>query len=98
MLILALFESQTIAILTTVAFFVIRQFESHVLTPWVHGQAVRVHPTLMLLAAVGGQVAGLAGAILAIPALTAQRVLYDFFRLNSTSVAEAQRAPITPVL
>lgn len=80
-LILALFESPTTAILTAVSFFAIQQFESNVLTPRVHGQAVRVHPILVLLAVVvGGQVAGLAGAILAVPALAILRVLLDFFR------------------
>lgn len=80
-LILALFESPTTVVLTAVAFFAIQQFESNVLTPRVHGQAVRVHPIIVLLAVVGGgQVAGLAGAILAVPALAMLRVLLDFFR------------------
>lgn len=80
-LILALFESPTTAVLTAVAFFAIQQFESNVLTPRVHGQAVRVHPIIVLLAVVGGgQVAGLTGAILAVPALAILRVLLDFFR------------------
>lgn len=42
---------------------------------------MRVHLVIVLLAVVGGaQVAGLAGAILAVPALAMLRVLLDFFR------------------
>jgi predicted PurR-regulated permease PerM len=81
-LILALFESPTTAVLTAVSFFAIQQFESSVLTPRVQGQAVRVHPILVLLAVVAGQVAGLDGAILAVPALAILRVILDFFCLR----------------
>jgi predicted PurR-regulated permease PerM len=80
-MILALFESPAIALLTAIAFFVIQQFESNVLSPRVYGQAVRVHPILVLLAVVGGgQIAGLTGAILAVPMLAVSRVLSDFLR------------------
>lgn len=81
-LILALFESPTTAVLTAVSFFAIQQFESSVLTPRVQGQAVRVHPILVLLAVVAGQVAGLDGAIPAVPALAILRVILDFFCLQ----------------
>lgn len=80
-LILAFLESPTTAVLTALAFLAIQQFESNVLSPRVHGQAVRVHPILVLLAVVGGgQIAGLNGALLAVPMLAVLRVLLDFLR------------------
>jgi len=52
-----------------------------VLTPRVQGQALRVHPIIVLLAVIGGgELAGLAGVIFAVPILAMMRVLLDFFR------------------
>ncbi len=80
-LVLALLESPTTVVLTALAFLVVQQFESNVLSPRVYGQAVRVHPILVILAVVGGgQIAGLAGAVLAVPMLAVSRVLLDFLR------------------
>ena len=80
-LILALFESPATALLTAVTFLAIQQFESNVLSPRVYGQAVRVHPIVVLLAVVGGgQIAGSTGAVLAVPMLAVLRVLFDFLR------------------
>ena len=80
-LVLALLESPMTVVLTSLAFLVVQQFESNVLSPRVYGQAVRVHPILVILAVVGGgQIAGLAGAVLAVPILAVSRVLLDFLR------------------
>jgi len=52
-----------------------------VLTPRIQGQALRVHPIIVLLAVIGGgEIAGLAGVIFAVPVLAMMRVLLDFFR------------------
>ena len=76
-----IFESPTIAVLTVVAYVLIQQLEGNFLTPRIQGQAVHVHPILVLLAVIGGgQLAGLAGVIFAVPALAVIRVFFDFFR------------------
>jgi len=76
------FESRTTTVLLVVASYVlIQQLESNVLTPRVQGQALRVHPIIVLLAVIGGgELAGLAGVIFAVPILAMMRVLLDFFR------------------
>ncbi len=76
------FESHTTtAILTIVAYVLIQQFEGNFLTPRVQGQALHVHPIIVLLAVIGGaQLAGLAGVIFAVPTLAVLRVFFDFFR------------------
>ena len=79
--VLALFESPLTALLTVLLYVGIQQLESNLLTPRIQGQAVGVHPVLILLAVVGAaEVAGLVGAVFAVPALAVLRVLWDFFR------------------
>lgn len=86
-LILALFISPTTAILTALAYLGIQQLEGNVLTPRIQGQALRVHPILVLLAVVaGGALGGLVGIILAVPVLAVFRVLLDFFRVRLRTV------------
>ena len=76
-----IFESPTIAVLTVVAYFLIQQLEGNFLTPRIQGQALHVHPIIVLLAVIGGgQLAGLAGVIFAVPTLAVLRVFFDFFR------------------
>nr|MDQ3387194.1 AI-2E family transporter [Actinomycetota bacterium] len=53
----------------------------NVLTPRIQGQALRVHPIIVLLAIViGGELGGLVGVIVAVPVLAVLRVLFDFIR------------------
>ena len=78
----SVFESKaTAAILTILAYVLIQQFEGNYLTPRIQGQALHVHPIIVLLAVIGGgQLAGLAGIIFAVPILAVFRVFFDFFR------------------
>lgn len=76
-----IFKSPTIAVLTVVAYVLIQQFEGSLLTPRIQGHALQVHPIIVLLAVIGGgQLAGLAGVVFAVPALAVARVFFDFFR------------------
>lgn len=46
----------------------VQQLEGHVLQPFILGRAVRVHPLAVILSvAAGGLVAGIAGAVIAVP-------------------------------
>jgi predicted PurR-regulated permease PerM len=68
-------------VLTVVAYVLIQQFEGNFLTPRIQGQALHVHPIIVLLAVIGGgQLGGLAGVIFAVPTLAVLRVFFDFFR------------------
>ena len=78
---IAAFISPKMAILTVLVYVGIQQLEGNVLTPRIQGDALRVHPILVFLAVIaGGQLAGLRGAIFAVPTLAVLRVLFDFFR------------------
>ena len=79
--VLALFVSPLTALLTVVLFIGIQQLEGNVLTPRIQAQAVNVHPIVVLLAVIGAaEIAGLVGAVFAVPTLAVLRVLWDFFR------------------
>ncbi len=70
----------------------IQQLENNVLVPKVMGDAVELHPAVMILAlVVGGALFGIGGAILAAPAVAAGRDLYryGFHRFGGLVPAEA---------
>ena len=61
------------AIAVLVLYLVVQQLENNVLVPIIQGDAVELHPSLVIFALIiGGSIAGLLGAILAIP-ITAAR-------------------------
>jgi len=92
--VLAFFQSPTTGILALVAYVLIQQLEGNYLTPRIQGQALHVHPILVLLAVIGGgQLAGLAGVIFAVPTLAVLRVFYDFFRARVRTSLEAEAPP-----
>ena len=79
--IVAFFISPTKGIIAALVYLGIQQLEGNFLTPRVQGEALRVHPTIVLLAIViGGGLGGLVGVIIAVPTLAVLRVLFDFFR------------------
>jgi predicted PurR-regulated permease PerM len=79
--ILALFQSPTTALLTILLFLAIQMLEGNFLTPKIQGQTLQVPSVLIFLAVIaGGEIAGLLGAILAVPFVAMLRVLFDFFR------------------
>jgi predicted PurR-regulated permease PerM len=76
-----IFESPTVAVLTVIFYILIQQFEGNFLTPRIQGRALNVHPILVLFAVIGGgEIAGLAGIVFAVPTVAVARVLFDFFR------------------
>jgi predicted PurR-regulated permease PerM len=73
------------AIAAVVLYTVIQQVENNLLVPKIQGDAVELHPSAVMLAlVVGGAIAGLLGAILALPITAAGRTLfrYLFHRLD----------------
>jgi predicted PurR-regulated permease PerM len=88
--VLAFFQSPTTGVLALVAYVLIQQLEGNFLTPRIQGQALHVHPILVLLAVIGGgQLAGLAGVIFAVPTLAVLRVFFDFFRARIRTSPDA---------
>ena len=70
----------------------VQQLESHVLQPFLLGRAVSVHPLAVVLAITAGVVvAGIVGALVAVPVAA---VLNGVFKhLHGASVAEAAVGP-----
>ena len=73
------------AIAAVVLYALIQQIENHVLVPKIQGDAVELHPTIVIMALViGGAIAGIFGAIFAVPITAAARDLfrYAFHRVD----------------
>jgi predicted PurR-regulated permease PerM len=73
------------AVAAVVLYTVIQQIENNLLVPKIQGDAVELHPSAVMLALVmGGSIAGLLGAILALPVAAAGRDVfrYLFHRLD----------------
>ena len=67
-LLLALFTSPITALWVLIAFVVIHQFEGHVVVPQIMGDAVGVHPLVVIFGIlIGEELYGIPGIILAIP-------------------------------
>ena len=76
---LGFYQSPTTGVLVIVLYIAIQQVESNLLTPRIQGQAVRVHPIIVLLSVIAAsEIDGLRGAIFAVPILAVLRVLLDF--------------------
>ncbi|MFC0522509.1 AI-2E family transporter [Pontibacillus salicampi] len=68
-----------------VVVFIVQLIESNLLSPYIVGKSLHIHPVLIIFALlVGGEVAGIAGMILAVPALTIVRVIIHHVRLHRT--------------
>jgi predicted PurR-regulated permease PerM len=80
------------AIAAALLYIVIQQLENHLLVPKVMGDAVDLHPAVLVMALViGGALFGIGGAILAAPVVAAGRDLYryGFHRFGGRPPAEA---------
>lgn len=80
-------------------YFLVQQVENSLLVPKIQGNAVQLHPAVVVFAIiVGGSLAGLLGAILALPVTAAFRdVVRYLFRRLSPDEAEALAASLTPI-
>jgi predicted PurR-regulated permease PerM len=82
---LALTAGLDAAVAAVIMYTVIQQLENNLLVPKIQGDAVELHPSAVMLAlVVGGAIAGLLGAILALPITAAARDVfrYLFHRLD----------------
>ena len=87
------------ALITLGLIIAVQQLEGHVLQPLVMGRAVSIHPLAIVLAIAGGAVlAGIVGALLAVPVLaflnSAVRVLLADDPVAEEEAQEADEAPV----
>lgn len=76
---LALLRSRWLAFKVLLAVFVIHQLEGNLISPRILGQRVGLHPLAVIVALmIGGELHGLAGMLLAVPAAAVLRILGTF--------------------
>ncbi|OGH37885.1 MAG: hypothetical protein A3B44_03790 [Candidatus Levybacteria bacterium RIFCSPLOWO2_01_FULL_38_21] len=76
------------AITIAIVYTVVRQFQDYFVVPHVMGRIAKLHPVLILFAALAGEhIAGILGLVLAVPAAAAIRLMLEFFlnKINERS-------------
>ncbi|MFG2604398.1 AI-2E family transporter [Streptomyces sp. NPDC048514] len=82
------------ALMTLVVVLAVQQIEGHVLQPFILGRAVRVHPlAVVLTVAAGGMVAGIGGAVVAVPLVAVTNTVVGYLRVYSEEMAAKQSVP-----
>ncbi|MBT2406106.1 MULTISPECIES: AI-2E family transporter [unclassified Streptomyces] len=82
------------ALMALLVVLLVQQIEGHVLQPFILGRAVRVHPLGVVIAvATGGTVAGIGGAVVAVPLVAVVNTVTGYLRahaaLHAVSHADA---------
>ncbi|MEV5435593.1 AI-2E family transporter [Streptomyces sp. NPDC052682] len=76
------------AVMTLVVVLAVQQIEGHILQPFILGRAVRVHPLAVVLSvAAGGMVAGIGGAVVAVPLVAVTNTVAGYLRAYSHEAA-----------
>jgi predicted PurR-regulated permease PerM len=96
---LAATDSPAAVLAALLLYFAVQQVENNVLVPKIQGNAVQLHPAAVVFAIiVGGSLAGLLGAILALPVTAAFRdVVRYLFRRLTPEEPEALAASLSPI-
>ncbi|MGW0362243.1 AI-2E family transporter [Streptomyces sp. NPDC002990] len=72
------------ALMVLLVVLAVQQIEGHVLQPFILGRAVRVHPLAVVLAvAAGGMVAGIGGAVVAVPLAAVTNAVVGYLKAYS---------------
>ncbi|MBD0843075.1 AI-2E family transporter [Streptomyces sp. TRM68416] len=72
------------AVMTLAVVLAVQQIEGHVLQPFILGRAVRVHPLAVVLSvAAGGMIAGIGGAVVAVPLVAVTNTVVGYLRKYS---------------
>jgi predicted PurR-regulated permease PerM len=96
-LIYALVVHPISALWVALLFLGIHQIEGHVVVPNVMGNALRLHPLLVIFGLLaGGEIYGLPGALVALPLLAAGRAIWEFFgeRVSLESWEQGSAIPV----
>jgi predicted PurR-regulated permease PerM len=96
---LAATVSPAAVVAALILYFLVQQVENNFLVPKIQGDAVKLHPAAVVFAIiVGASLAGLLGAILALPVTAAFRdVVRYLFRRLTPDQPEALAASLTPI-
>lgn len=79
----AVIQDPLLGLWTALLFIVIQQVENTVLVPRISGKAVELHPALIVLVLIiGSEVAGLTGAVLAVPVTAIIRDVFKYLYLR----------------
>ncbi|MFJ5261133.1 AI-2E family transporter [Streptomyces sp. NPDC088387] len=71
-------------VMTLVVVLAVQQIEGHILQPFILGRAVRVHPLAVVLSvAAGGLVAGIGGAVVAVPLVAVTNTVVGYLKSYS---------------
>ncbi|WEO95604.1 AI-2E family transporter [Streptomyces sp. FXJ1.172] len=85
------------AVMTLVVVLAVQQIEGHVLQPFILGRAVRVHPlAVVLTVAAGGMVAGIGGAVVAVPLVAVTNTVVGYLRQYAQELQQQQEAAAEP--
>lgn len=86
-LIVCLFQSFTVAAIMLIFFIIYQQIENQLLQPMVYSRTVQISPLIVFVAALfGASLAGVIGALLAIPAAASIKIIIShYFKLKSPS-------------
>ncbi|MET9604672.1 AI-2E family transporter [Streptomyces sp. NPDC006512] len=77
-------EGPFTALMVVLVVLAVQQIEGHVLQPFILGRAVRVHPLAVVLAvAAGGMVAGIGGAVVAVPLAAVTNTVVGYLKAYS---------------
>ncbi|NEB94414.1 AI-2E family transporter [Streptomyces bauhiniae] len=72
------------ALMTLLVVLAVQQIEGHILQPFILGRAVRVHPlAVVLTVAAGGMVAGIGGAVVAVPLVAVTNTVVGYLKRYS---------------
>src|SRR6185503_12682557 len=85
------------ALWVALLFLGIHQLEGHIVVPNVMGNALRLHPLLVIFGLLaGGEIYGLPGALVALPLLAAGRAIWEFFgeRVSLESWEQGSAIPV----
>ncbi|MGV9554306.1 AI-2E family transporter [Streptomyces sp. NPDC003401] len=76
------------AVMTLAVVLAVQQIEGHILQPFILGRAVRVHPLAVVLAvASGGMIAGIGGAVVAVPLVAVTNTVVGYLHAYSREPA-----------
>ncbi|MFC4032703.1 AI-2E family transporter [Streptomyces polygonati] len=90
-------EGPFTALMVLVVVLAVQQIEGHILQPFILGRAVRVHPLAVVLSvAAGSLVAGIGGAVSAVPLVAVGNTVVGYLRSYAREVAEARDAAEQP--
>ncbi|MEU1038998.1 AI-2E family transporter [Streptomyces sp. NPDC005907] len=81
------------AVMVLAVVLAVQQIEGHILQPFILGRAVRVHPLAVVLSvAAGGMIAGIGGAVVAVPLVAVTNSVVGYLRsyAEETALRQAQ--------